>query len=87
VLVFNEAPQRTWYSEESSVDIGLLKAIIRLTAGLEVHSCTAKQWKAAILQGYSAFKNLKAHCGGRVDVDLDRQTLAYHPPPATEGAL
>ncbi len=87
VLVFNEAPQRAWYSEESSVDIGLLKTIIRLTAGLEVHSCTAKQWKAAILQGYSAFKQLKEHCGGRVDVDLDRQTLTYLPPPAPEGVL
>lgn len=87
VLVFNEAPQRGWYTEESSVDIGLLKTIIRLTAGLEVHRCTAKQWKAAILQGYSAFKQLKDHCGGRVDVDLDRQNLTYHPPPVPEGAL
>jgi NTP pyrophosphatase (non-canonical NTP hydrolase) len=87
VLVFNEAPQRAWYSEESSVDIGLLKTIIRLTAGLEVHRCTAKQWKNAILQGYSAFKQLKAHCGGRVDVDLDNQTLTYHLPLASEGVL
>lgn len=86
VLVFNEASQRAWYSEESSVDIGLLKTIIRLTAGLEVHRCTAKQWKAAILQGYSTFKQLREYCGGRVDVDLDNQTLTYHPPPAPEGA-
>lgn len=87
VLVFNEAPQRVWYSEESSVDIGLLKTIIRLTAGLEVHRCTAKQWKAAILQGYAVFKQLQARGGGRVDVDLDRQTLTYHAPEAVEGAL
>ncbi|SFR87357.1 hypothetical protein SAMN05428960_2522 [Mitsuaria sp. PDC51] len=86
VLVFNEAPQRAWYSEESSVDIGLLKTIIRLTAGLEVHRCTAKQWKAAILQGYAAFGQLKDNCGGRVDVDLDRQILTYNP-PRPEGAL
>jgi NTP pyrophosphatase (non-canonical NTP hydrolase) len=81
VLVFNEAQQRSWFNEESTVDIGLLKTIIRLTAGLEVQKCTAKQWKAAILQGYSVFKELKNHCGGRVDVDLDRQSLTYHPPP------
>ena len=87
VLVFNEAPQRGWYGKESSVDIGLLKTIIRLTAGLEVHRCTAKQWKAAIIQGYTAFKQLQDHRGGRVDVDLDRQTLTYYPPPVPEGAL
>ena len=82
VLVFNEAPQRAWFNEESTVNIGLLKTIIRLTAGLEVRSCTAKQWKAAILQGYLVFKELKDHCGGCVDVDLDRQRHTYHPPIA-----
>jgi NTP pyrophosphatase (non-canonical NTP hydrolase) len=87
VLVFNEAPQRAWYKEESSVDIGQLKTITRLTAGLEVHSCTAKQWKAAILQGYSVFKELNDHRGGRVDVDLDRQSLTYHPPSTPKGVL
>lgn len=87
VLVFNEAPQRAWFNDESTVDIGLLKTIIRLTAGLEVHSCTAKQWKAAILQGYSVFKKLNEHRGGRVDVDLDRQSLTYHPPSASKGVL
>lgn len=87
VLVFNEASQRAWYADESSVDIGLLKTIIRLTAGLEVHACTAKQWKAAILQGYAAFRQLKDNCGGRIDVDLDRQTLTYHPPIVPKDAL
>lgn len=85
VLVFNEAAQRSWYSDESSVDIGLLKTIIRLTAGLEVSRCTAKQWKAAILQGYAAFRALKEHRGGRVDVDLDQQTLTYVAPLAAGG--
>lgn len=87
VLVFNEAPQRAWFNEESTVDIGLLKTIIRLTAGLEVHSCTAKQWKAAILQGYSVFKELNEHRGGRVEVDLDRQSLTFHPPSVFKGVL
>lgn len=77
ILVFNEAPQRGWYTDESSVDIGLLKTIIRLTSGLEVHRSTAKQWKAAILQGYAAFKLLQENQGGQVDVDLDLQTLVY----------
>lgn len=80
VLVFNEAPQRGWYRKASSVDIGLLKTIIRLTAGLEVHRCTAKQWKAAIVQGYTAFNQLRERRGGTVKVDLDRQSLTYHPP-------
>lgn len=80
VLVFNEAAQRGWYSDEGSVDIGLLKTIIRLTSGLEVSRCTAKQWKAAILQGYAAFRSLRENRGGTVEVDLDRQSLTYLAP-------
>ena len=82
IFVFNEAAQRGWFGDESSVDIGLLKTIIRLTSGLEVQRCTAKQWKAAILQGYAVFNQLKQRRGGQVDVDLDRQTLTYLPPDA-----
>lgn len=80
ILVFNEASQRDWFADESSVDLGLLKTIIRLSAGLEVQRCTAKQWKSAILQGYAAFRGLKQHCGGQIDVDLDRQSLTFSAP-------
>lgn len=84
IFVFNEAAKRGWFSDESSIDIGLLKTIMRLTAGLEVQRCTAKQWKAAILQGYAAFNQLQQLHGGRVDVDLDLQTLTYSPPEGGE---
>jgi len=86
VLVFNEAPQRGWYSHDTSVDIGLLKTIMRLTSGLEVQRCTAKQWRAAIHQGYAAFRQLQDNEGGRVDVDLDAQSLTYHRHTTPEGA-
>jgi hypothetical protein len=79
IFVFNEAAKRGWFADETSIDIGLLKTIIRLTTGLEVQRCTAKQWKSAILQGYGAFRSLKQHRGGRIDVDLDKQTVAYAP--------
>jgi NTP pyrophosphatase (non-canonical NTP hydrolase) len=84
IFVFNEAAKRGWFADETSIDIGLLKTIIRLTTGLEVQRCTAKQWKSAILQGYGAFRSLKQHRGGRIDVDLDKQTLAYAPLNPTE---
>lgn len=79
ILVFNEAPARGWFKDESSVDIGLLKTIMRLTSGLEVQRCTAKQWKRAILQGYAVFNKLQDQHGGCVEVDLDSQKLTYLP--------
>lgn len=77
LLVFHQAEERGWYSEKSAVDIGLLKIIRRLANGLEVRSCTAKQWQSAIWQGYSVFSELVKNKGGLVEVDLDAQALRY----------
>lgn len=80
ILVFNQAPQRSWYKDRSSIDIGLLKAIRRIVDGLEVRACTAKQWQRAIHQGYVAFDQLKRNGGGVITVDLDHQSLSYRQP-------
>ena len=81
ILVFNQAETWGWYAESSSVGIGLLKTIQRLVAGLEVASCTAKQWQNAIHQGYLAFVKLKVNGGGDVHVDLDKQTVTFAETP------
>lgn len=79
IFIFNQAPARGWYQDESAIDIGLLKTVMRMTSGLEVQSCRAKQWKKAIAQGYAAFVQLREHNGGEIQVDLDNQSLAYLP--------
>lgn len=79
ILVFNQAGERGWYADPSSVDIGLLKTIRRIVSGLEVKACTAKQWQKAISQGYQAFDSLKEHGGGEVAVNLDKQELTFKP--------
>lgn len=80
IFIFNHAAERNWYRDTSSVDIGLLKTLIRMVSGLEVKACTAKQWQSAIVQGYKAFYELKSNRGGTVLVDLDRQKLEYQDP-------
>lgn len=77
ILIFNQAEERGWYSDQSSIDIGLLKTIRRVVSGLEVKACTAKQWRSAIHQGYAVFAELKRNGGGDVIVDLDQQSLTY----------
>jgi len=77
VFIFNQAKSRGWYRDESSIDIGLLKTVRRLTAGIEVQQCTAKQWRKAIKIGFDAFLQLRDHGGGDIDVDLDAQLLRY----------
>ncbi|MFM0244918.1 nucleoside triphosphate pyrophosphohydrolase family protein [Paraburkholderia sediminicola] len=85
ILVFNQAEERVWYADRSSIDISLLKTIRRMVMGLEVRTCTAKQWQQAICQGYAAFRELKKNGGGDVTVDLDKQRLTYRVSPAAKG--
>jgi NTP pyrophosphatase (non-canonical NTP hydrolase) len=77
ILLFNQGPERGWYRDDAAADIGLYKTIRQMVSGLEVRSCTAKQWMKAIRQGYSAFHLLQQNHGGDVLVDLDNQTLTY----------
>jgi NTP pyrophosphatase (non-canonical NTP hydrolase) len=77
ILVFNQAEERGWYADASSIDLSLLKTIRRMVSGLEVRACTAKQWQSAIRQGYDVFEQLKTNSGGDVLVDLDRQRVQF----------
>lgn len=83
IFVFNHAKERGWYTDASSVDIGILKIIMRMVSGLEVKVCTAKQWRNAIVQGYRVFSELTRNRGGDVVVDLDGQKLEYKSPNET----
>lgn len=87
ILIFNQAEDRGWYRESSAIDIGLLKTIRRMVAGLEVRACTAKQWKKAILQGYEIFDHLKINHGGEVIVDLDNQQISFRKLKGRTGAV
>jgi NTP pyrophosphatase (non-canonical NTP hydrolase) len=86
ILIFNQAEERAWYEEKSSIDVGMLKTIKRMAMGLEVRSCTAKQWQEAIFQGYAAFIALKSNGGGDVTVDLDKQRISYKSPATPKGS-
>jgi NTP pyrophosphatase (non-canonical NTP hydrolase) len=77
VFIFNQRGAGLRYRDESSVDLGLLKMVKRLSEGLEVQVCTAKQWRSAIVQGYRVFEELRKNNGGIVNVDLDKQLISY----------
>jgi NTP pyrophosphatase (non-canonical NTP hydrolase) len=84
ILVFNQAEERSWYDDKSTIDIGLLKTIRRMAMKLEAKACTANQWQDAICQGYAVFKELKRNGGGDVIVDLEKQRLTYRSTPTNK---
>lgn len=87
-MVFNYARDHDWLAGVSTIDYALLRTILGMTSHLEVSSCNAAAWEAAILQGYEVFRAALANGGGRIAVDLDARRIAYVGPldaaPATE---
>jgi hypothetical protein len=53
----------------------LLKSVASFVKGFEVEVCPPWLWEKAILEGFEAFRFLKAHRKGRIIMDLDRREL------------
>lgn len=76
-IVFQNAKNHKFYENIEKVDHFLIKNISNIVSHLEVSVCTTSEWERAILIGYSAFRNLVEHNGGRIFVDLNNRELTY----------
>lgn len=77
-LVFNHAKNLRLFEgvERGKLSFDLLKAISTMTKGYEVNRCPYWQWGEAILQGFEAFRFLKKHRCGTVEMDLGERKLS-----------
>ena len=76
-IVFTRAKELQFYDGIGHVDYDLLKTIQEFVRGFEVDKVPLWQWEAAILQGYSVFRSLRCHDGGKVTLDILRRDLRY----------
>ncbi|MFF9078770.1 nucleoside triphosphate pyrophosphohydrolase family protein [Streptomyces rubiginosohelvolus] len=81
-LVFAYASRHHYFEEARHVDHELLITIDHMTAHLEVSVLRAADWEKAIMAGYTAWQQLRKHGGGRLELDLDEQTLRFAGPLA-----
>ncbi len=51
-----------------------------MTAHLGVSVLRAADWEKAIMTGYAAWRQLRKHGGGRLELDLDTQRLVFLEP-------
>ncbi len=75
--VFNHAERAKFFRSTTSLDFNILKTIQDFVQGYEVQVLPAWQWELAILEGFKAFRLLKEHRRGIVDLDLDAHTLEF----------
>lgn len=78
-LVFSYASRRHYFEDVRHVDHELLTTIDHMTAHLEVSVLRAADWEKAIMTGYDAWKQLRMHGSGCLQLDLDAQSLTFFP--------
>jgi hypothetical protein len=76
-MIFNNAKQKDFFKNQTKVSISLLNQIKCLTSSFEVSERSKKEWKYAILKGYSLFNELVNNNGGRIHFNMIERTAVY----------
>ena len=74
-LVYTYAREHNYLDGVPGVDYHLLRTIQALVADREVKIRSVADWERAILDGYSAWRTVRASRGGTVEVDLKARSI------------
>jgi|TARA_R110002020_G_scaffold103640_3_gene242867 hypothetical protein len=77
LIVFNYAKKRNLLDSDNNVESEILDFIKDSTSPFEVSKCTKEEWEKAILMGYSLFRNLVKHDGGKIYFDMNNKTARF----------
>ncbi len=77
-LIFHHAARLKHFKSIKSLDYSLLKLIPQFVRGYEVEQCPLWQWEKAILDGFSAFRQLRKHRRGIITADLTRRSISFN---------
>jgi NTP pyrophosphatase (non-canonical NTP hydrolase) len=80
--VFDYARQHAFLKGVTQVDEALLRTLRGMCGHLEVAGQSPAAWCKAIIDGFSVWREVVANSGGRVEADLDAQTVRYVAPPS-----
>jgi hypothetical protein len=68
-LVFQYAEGRSFLEGATTIDYEILSTIKKMTAHLEVRSCSLAMWERAILEGYKVWRLVRRESGGIILYD------------------
>jgi len=77
LIIFNKAKSNKFFKQDYKVSTSLLNQIKEMTTPFEVTIKSKKEWEKAILQGYSLFRELVNHNGGKIHFDMLKQSATY----------
>jgi hypothetical protein len=77
LIIFNKAKRNSFFKEGEKVGHVLLDQIKEMTSPFEVSVRSKKEWENAIIKGYSLFRELVKHDGGKIHFDMLNQSAIY----------
>jgi len=77
--IFAHAKKRQMFEGADSVSLDLLKGISEFVSEYEVRACPLALWERAILQGYEAFRKLRAAREGIIVGNRTQRTILFRP--------
>lgn len=78
--LFSVAAENNFYKGQKQVESEVLRSVKSIVSHLEVRSRSAAEWQRAILRSYDLWRDLLAHNGGTVHLDLEQRTIKFTPP-------
>lgn len=81
--IFGQAAKLDFFAgmKPGSLSFDLLKQVRQLVAGYEAERCPLWVWEDAILQGCAAFRYLRQHRRGRLNIDMANRRLSIEALP------
>ena len=77
--LFGRAKEMNLFSDRERLPFGILKTIRDFVRGYEVEACPLSLWEKAILDGFSAFRQVLRNGGGVVVGDRRARSIVYRP--------
>ena len=74
-MLFSYAVEHNWLRGVSRVDHEVLRMVKKMTAHLEVRSCSLGEWEATVLMACPIWRVIVERRGGQVEVDLSTRAL------------
>lgn len=79
-FIFNYAREESFLDGVAELDSDLLRTVASLVSHLEVRTRTIREWETAILRSYEIWRQVYAHKGGTVHLDLRERRIEFEPP-------
>lgn len=76
-MVYEHAKDHNFYLDITVVDFDILNTIKGMVRNFEVKNISSSLWEKAIIDGYAAYRELKANNGGKIYLNLKTKTIHF----------